>query len=367
MGAGVVQPAWSGSSAPSALYLLLRFSIVGAPAYVRDPTWDLLTNPAVGASISARLPVFLALCWYYVQLLVYPHPLIAFNVPERLHTWGDWEPYAGLLLLVLAIAWIVRSGRRRPITVVLLWMIGNVLMVGQLVVPVGAYAEVRFAYTMLGAAGLAAGVLTARVAAERSAGVRAAAATAAAVLFAVFAAVVVSRNDDFRSQVSLLEADLKWRPTSAATMIRLGNAYAAAGDAVRADQYLEQATTRAPASSQAWYHRGTWYARQSRFDTALEFFDRASRLNPENYLALLNGSAAAMSLGRLDLARDLLARVDQVRPGLSKTDYNRAIVELRSGDVDAAVRRLEDLVRRDPAYADARRMLQTIRQAQAGR
>ena len=87
----------------------------------------------------------------------------------------------------------------------------------------------------------------------------------------------------------------------------LAAGYAAKGDLVVGDQYLEQAVTLAPQDWHTLANVGVVHLYNTRFSQALDTLDRAMRLNPDfpPYL-LLNRSLALRGLGRFpESARDL--------------------------------------------------------------
>jgi Flp pilus assembly protein TadD len=159
----------------------------------------------------------------------------------------------------------------------------------------------------------------------------------------------------------LFAADLRARPFSAAAALRLGNSHIGAGNLDEAERLLRLATTLAPESSEAWYDLGTFFGQQRKdYRAALGCFDKSIALNPRNLLALLNGSVAAVGIGQLDDAWQLLTRAQQLQPGSFRVEYNMALVELARGETTNALSRLQALSRRDPDDDDVKATLKRV-------
>jgi len=370
LGGGAGGRPWGGLAALAlalALYGAGRAVAVGVPAYPADPVWDLGGNPVWGADLAARLPVACALAWDYARAMVWPWPLLAFDVPPALPTWADPAAWAGaLLLLGLGGATLVLARARHPASLGLAWWLASFLVVGQLVTPVGAYREVRFAYPMVGGFALVVGWLVARTAGRVGARTRRAATLVAAGLAAATAVGVVRRNGDFTDLRHLLEADVRQRPASPAALIRLANVHEQAGRPEEAERLLELVRVRAPRSAQAHYESADFYARRGRPDRARALHERAIALSPSHFLSLMALGNTALEAGDLDRAADLLGRAAAVAPDDPWVVYNLAVLDDRRGRRAQAIARLEALVARRPDFGLAVQGLARLKAA-AGR
>jgi len=364
-------PPWQGVIsliAPLALYFTARFLVVRPPSYAADPTWDLLENPAIRATLAERVPVLFALGWHYLRTLLVPFPLIAFDVPQHVPTWTQWQVWAGLAavaaLLALAAGLLVRRGL---LVLAVAWWGSSLLIVGQLLAPIGAYTEVRLAYPFLGALGLAAGWAAALVARLRPRR-RWTAVTAGAIVCCVSGWYVVDRNRDYRSQVALLEADAARRPDSPAATIRLANAYIESGRLRDAEEAFIRTTQLAPRSANAWSDLGGFYAAdRGDYERALHCLRKAVGLNPRHHLAWMAQGVIAMRTGRLQDAERFLTLAVTLAPDKTKIQYNMAVFEVLVGRLESASRRLEYILEREPAAAKAGELLEQVRAMQTAR
>jgi tetratricopeptide (TPR) repeat protein len=344
---------------PVALYVVGRSVAVGVPGYRADPIWDLGGNPAWGMSLAERLPVAAALAVHYLAVLLWPWPLIAFDVPPQLPTWGDPLSWMGAGLLLLAAVVLVRLLlARRPLALALAWWLASFLVVGQLVVAIGAYREVRFAYGMLGGLAFGVGWLAMRAAAQRTVLV-AAGATAAVAM----ATLVVRRNADFVDLQRLLEADVRQRPASPAALIRLANIHDQGRRDAEAERLLRLVRELAPASAQASYELANFYERRGRRDEALALYEESVARNPSHYISLVALATMAINQGDVDRADALLARAAAVAPDDPWVIYNRAVVDEARGRRERAIASLEALVARRPDFTLAVRGLAQLRAA----
>ena len=352
-------------AAAAALYLLGRGLAVDLPTYTPTTTWDLGGNPVWGAALGVRLPVSLALAAHYAHLVLWPTSLIAFDVPPVLPNWGDVETWLGAALLAaLGVGLTAAARRRHPVSVGLAWWVLSFLIVGQLLVPIGAYREVRFAYALVAASAVVIAWLTERVAA-RGGPARVVGVVAILVVIALAIPAVWQRNEDFRDLQTLLEADVRQRPASPAALIRLANIH----DHARRDEQAEATFARvielAPTSAQARYELASFHERRGHPDRALEFHRQAVALNPSHYLSLMALGNAALARRDIAQADTWLARANEVAPDDPYVIYNLAVLDDNRGQRARAVENLTALVKRRPDFVLAVRALEHIRKDEA--
>ena len=344
---------------PLVVYLAARFATVGWPRYTPDPIWELLDNPLWQTSLRRRLPAVGALAATYVRLLLAPVPLFAFYVPARLPSWSDPQVWIGVVVLgaVTSLA-IVLLVRRHILALAATWLLASFLVVSQLVTPIGAYSEVRFAYPMLGGLACVLAWCARRLDAARP-GLQRMALALGLLAATAAVAIVVARNRDFRSVAAVLEADVARQPNSPAALVRLASEYEDTR-AAEAGALYARVTALAPGSTQAWYERAGYEAGRGDMDTAREMYERAVALYPAHYPALTALAQIAIAAGELTKAERLLADAERAAPDDPAIALCRAILDQQRGETAAARRRLEQLVARRPDYAPAVRALAAL-------
>lgn len=349
---------------PFLLYLAARLAVVGPPSYAEAALGG-MANPLLGRSLLERLPASAALAWFYLTTILWPWPLIAFDLPTRAPAWSDLETWLGLLALVaVAAAAISLALRRHPCALGLVWWLAVFAVVGQLLVPLGTYREVRLAYTMIGGPAPLVAWLAARAVSTRPP-LRRAALAAAVIAASVAAGLVVTRNVDFRSDIVLVEADLRRSPDNLATLVRLGGLYERAGRLAEAQRALARATELAPDLAQAWYELALYHERYGNKATARDLYERALTRDPAHVPALVSLGVITMDADDLETAARHLEHAELLAPDDEFVGYNLAVLAERRGDLDGAIARLEDLVRRHPDYAMATRGLAALRHVRA--
>jgi len=334
---------------PFLAYAVGRSLAVKAPTSARE-IWDLTGNPVAGRSFMERIPVTASLACDYIRMLVWPYPLLSFNLPSHLPIWSDWKAVVGVLLvgaLVVVGGWL--AVRKNALALAIAWWLFSFLIVGQIVFPIGTYMEVRLVYPMLGSLALAlAHVVTWRWWRRRA--LQVSGFTVLALVAATAVLMIEKRNLESGSDVSLAEADARHRPGSAGALIHLVGAYEGAGRSVEAERALVKATEIAPSSSEAWYQLGAFYAAHGHPERTKGLYERALAADPSQTVVLLALGTMALDANDVDTAERFLTRAQQVAPDDPYVAYNLAVVDDARGRSESAIKRLEDLVRRRPDF-----------------
>jgi len=348
--------AWRGGVAlavPALAYALGRTYAVQPPNYGRA-IWDLTGNPLAGLSFWGRLPGALSLAYRYVRLLVWPYPLLSFNLAPHAPRWSDPDVWVGMVLVMLIGIGAVVAARRRPLSsLATAWWLASFAIVSQLLVPIGTYMELRLAYPMIGAlAAAAASVAGLRWwTSSRLARIATRAVVAVAAVTAV--ALILTRNVESASDITLAEADVRHQPGDAGQLIELAGTYEGAGRSAEAEKLFIRATELAPASSQAWYELGAFHAAHGRRELGKRMYERALAANPSQTVVLLALATTAIDEGDLATAERLLTSAQQVDPDNPYVEYNLAVLDDTRRRPDAAMRRLEGIIARRPDFRRA--------------
>jgi hypothetical protein len=237
--------------APATLLMVLRWAVVGVPGYDPRPDWDVSDNPAFRMALADRLPLGLGLVWYYARQMIWPWPMLAYDQPLEVAGWRSADCWAGAFLVLLMLYGVVKGFQGRRVAVIgLTFWLGQVVLVSQVIRPIGDYRAARMAYSMVPAvAFLAAGFLAERVWARRA--LRGTLLGILAGLMAAGITVSVRRTRDFRNDLSLLEADVLARPDGVSSLIRLGSVYVGQNRHDEADRVLQRAAQLRPRQSEA--------------------------------------------------------------------------------------------------------------------
>jgi tetratricopeptide (TPR) repeat protein len=351
---------WIALGAPVAAYVAARLVVVGLPEYETQRGWELLQNPAAGMGWVERLPVALSLAGYYLRLCVVAWPLVAFDVPSVLPGWGDASTWLGAVFLVALVAALLRWAADAKVALLgaALWLCGFAV-VSQLVVPIGAYSEVRLAYPLL--AGfvllLASGVMHLPLRRPIVLGVVLAMAIAVAALSV---AAVRHRNAEFRNDVVLLEADLRHRSESVGSMLRLGTAYRSVGRLGESERLLAEVARRAPESSQAWFQVALLRVAQRDVAGARGAYFRVLALEPKHTGALMNLGVIEMNAGNLGPAERHFASAAALSPDALLLTYNMALLDARLGRTDEALAKLRAVLEAQPDLARVEQVLEFL-------
>ncbi len=142
-------------------------------------------------------------------------------------------------------------------------------------------------------------------------------------------------NSDFDGAQALYRLVLTQAPHNAKALNNLGYSYYLAGDLIRAEMYLKQATQRQPDFQRAWTNLGLVYVRNGHTERAFQAFRRvmseADAYNDIGYFAMLEGKlddAEHLFMKAIDAspiyfatAQDNLRSVQQLKLGSHLSDY----------------------------------------------
>jgi len=110
-----------------------------------------------------------------------------------------------------------------------------------------------------------------------------------------------------------------------------GSLYARMGDLESAEKDFTRAIEINNRYGDAYYNRGLVLARMERFDLAIKDFDEAIELNPHVADAYCNRGSAYFRLGKRDLAMKDYAKGLEMKPDDADLYYNRGLLHLSEG------------------------------------
>lgn len=327
---------------------------------------------------------------HYLQLMIWPHPLLLDYGPPQVLTLLEVAPQALLLLALLALCgWgLVRYPR---LAYPAFWFFA-LLAPSSSVIPIAEeWAAERRVYLAL-AGPLALLPVTAYWALQHGLGGErkwAGVVGLGLVLCVVVAlgAATWQRNRDYRSGVAIWQRDLAQRPDNARALRGLAYAHKLAGDEDAAIEHYLLALQREPDEPGVHFNLGLIYDRRGEWDAAIRHYTRAVELvpdlvrahnnlgtalkatgrlqealahyrlaieaQPDYVLAHKNLASLASGLGELDAAADHLATAAQLQPGDKQAHYAAGNALRAVARWDAAAQSYRRAVAIDPGFAIA--------------
>jgi tetratricopeptide (TPR) repeat protein len=158
-------------------------------------------------------------------------------------------------------------------------------------------------------------------------------------------------RNELSQAVASYEIALQRDPRAVLAMINKGMAHARAGDPKQAGESFQKALEVSPDNAAAHFNLGLLKAEQSDFQAAEEHLKAAFKADPQMAQAAYNLSVL-VAKDRIDEALDYCAKAAKLRPDNPRYAYSLSVYQLQKGDVDSAIRGLENLIARSPSYAD---------------
>jgi hypothetical protein len=245
--------------------------------------WSTSGGPGLQvAGLGARLPAIAGAALTYLRLLLWPADLHL----ERFTPVGGWTIGAvgAWTATVLAVAGLALAARRVPGGAFLLTLAALAYAPASGVVPIypaiadrALFTAEHFLYLpLLGVAPLGtlflAGVWPSRARRIQPA--------VLALVVAVWGAVVVDRNRDWRDEETLFRHTVAHEPPAARAWFNLGNLALAAGRLEEAERLYAAAVAREPHDAAAWLNRGIALQRRGARAEAEECYRRAVAADP---------------------------------------------------------------------------------------
>jgi Flp pilus assembly protein TadD len=160
-------------------------------------------------------------------------------------------------------------------------------------------------------------------------------------------------HDRFREAVPILEKAAREDPTNPMIYRQLGVCYQRQRQFDRAERVYQQAIRNKADGDQTYAELGEIHIRRGDLPHAVEFMERAARLNPVNLENLLNLATAYLHLGKVDETERVL-RAIQVQNDRYAAAHNLfGILEIQRGRGAEARGHFEKAVRYNPELAES--------------
>lgn len=347
--------------AVAVIYLAARFSAIGvlAAAHIPD-TGSGSWIPLAHVPLRTRVATALTAWGGYFRLLAWPRALSAHHEVPITSAWGSLEalwPLLGVGALSVGWGW---SLRRRCVEVFfgLAFAAVYFLPVSNLIIPIGPLLAERVLFMPLYGIALTLAWMLTRLPPRPAVAL-------VAVLALAGGARTALRNLDWRDNVLLWESAQRVYPRSAHIADNLGVAYAARGDAARAEALFLLSIELGPLNWSPHLNLGNLCAQQGRWTEAERHYRRAAELNPDNYRPHFNLGLMFMQLGRIEEAIRAYRHALELDPrkSVAHNALGAALARLgRFEEAEASFRRALEL---DPVNENARRNLDLVRRARA--
>jgi len=333
---------WLGGAA--ALYLVIRFSVLGFGSGASDHPGNILNNPFLGLSAAETYATITHTLGRYLMLLVMPHPLTHDYYPKTIPvmTWTHWSVMISLVLHGLALGWALWKVKTRcRVAFFILFYLLTLFPVSNIPFTVGTNMAERFLYMpSLGACAVAALILARLGHRISTAGplksVQPGTATLLLALLVVipFSLKSLHREQAWMDNITLFSTDIAVSGESAKLRNALGcelliesslpeNSTRRGEILAAAVGHLEQAVHLYPGNTQSWTGLGDAAYLRKDYATAVNHYEKSLALVPESLmarerkaLALTDWGKAAFAGGRYEEAR---SRVEQA---VATVDYN---------------------------------------------
>jgi tetratricopeptide (TPR) repeat protein len=284
--------------APLAVYFLLRTASVTEMAEGAEN--NVLNNPYLYATPVQKLATEIGILLQYLKLLLLPHPLIA-DYSYRAIPYSSFSSILVWLSLIvylgLASAMVWFAGKRHLLGFAIAIYLGNLLLVSNLLIDIGAPMGERLIYhSSLGFCIALAWAASAWVTKSKTAII--ATLGVVAVITVISAYVVIDRNKDWKNSEILFMTDVAKSPDNV-----LMNNNAAAGCMAQAKRTTD------PALRKEW------------FTKAIAYFDKTIAIYPGHMLAHLNRGLSYFNMGQPYLALpdwDTVRKYNPTQPNLDK-------------------------------------------------
>ncbi len=324
--------------AAAALMLAIRFSIIPGGG---EPSMELMNNPFLkiedGRWVAFRFGEWSATVMYtlgkYIQLLVFPHPLIHDYYPRHIPImdWSDWRVIFSFLVCVFGLVYAgIRLPKKDPVSFGILFFFLTLFPVSNILVPIGTNMSERFLFMPSVGFCLVIAVLADQIARSRGKTQKNRIRTKLQRMLLVFGLIgvgfawkTVDRNRVWKDNLTLFTSDVQHAPNSAKLRNSAGGELIAASllpentdrkEAMirEAIGHLEIATGIHPTYKNAYLLLGNAFNYLEQYEQSVESYQTALTLDPTYPDALTNLFLTLRQAGRYygeqknDLGRSLM-------------------------------------------------------------
>lgn len=363
----------------AAVYLYIRFSIVGKGGTIANP--DVLNDPFKYASASEALATKIELLNHYLKLLFYPYPLssdYSYNTIPYINFSNVRVWLAIVLHLGLVIAAVVLFLKRNILSFAIAFYLLHLFLVSNLVMDLGATMGERLIYHSSLGFVMAISVLFCVLYNKLKISIpikQSFTVVATLIVIGGSAALTIKRNTDWKNDTTLFIADAQTVPNSALVNGNAGKAYIDMSEKpenkvqetellTKAIYHLQRSVTIHKEYVNGYLNMGVAYFKLKQYDKALENWEIAKRIYPNNPFLKRNIKLMAtiyyndaMKIGREhpQEARKLIEKATILDPDNADYWYNLGGVSYTIGDFSTAKEAWGKALKLNPNHQDAKR------------
>ncbi len=394
------------------IYMIIRYSVLGE--IKGSAELQLINNSILGTdSAIDRFATAVAIMGKYFYLLVIPHPLSFDYSYSQIPLYTMASPAALISLIIcLYLAFVAFKGisKKDPVSFGILFFFGTIVLVSNVLFLIESSMAERFTYMPSLGFTIAISVVLLRIFKllkpfhvtdfKGLFTVKPALTSILLLVFVLYSFKTISRNTDWKNNLTLLAKDVKTAPNSARIRYAYGSALLIEKalkekDTQLKNGYLDKSIVELekgvgilPNYAEAWNHLGIAYKERKngaaavnafekarsykqytdvdffissglaygmvqKYDLAIADFTKAISIDPTNAEAYNNKGMYLSEKGMLDSALSYLNKAIEIKPESYEAIYNKANNYAKAGDFVTAISLYNEALKVKPDYIDA--------------
>lgn len=325
---------------PTLLFLAIRTAVLGLD--VGGTPMELMNNPFLKWVDGRYVPFSAGEKWatimhtlgYYVQLLIFPHPLTHDYYPRHIDimNFGQWRVWMDLAIYIVLIYLAVKGwSKKSVISFAVLYFLVTLSIVSNIVFPIGTYMSERFMFMPSWGFALALGYILMTYTYDVRG--KTTLISVCVLLLMLYGAKTITRNQVWESDFRLFTTDVHTSQNSAKVLNAAGGSlvdrYGQHEDEnikktqlLTALQYLDRAVKIHPLYKNAYLLQGNAHFFLGSYEDAVRSYDNALKVDPGYQDAIKNIAIALREAGKyagekennLDKATVYLERAYKIAP-----------------------------------------------------
>lgn len=336
------------------IYMIMRNAILDTVTF--SEKMSILNNGlAAATNTSDRIATAVLILGKYILLLIFPHPLswdYSYNQIPIVKFTNPWVILTIITYVALSIYAIVKLMSKDIFSFAIIFFIVTISVVSNIFILIGATLGERFMLTpsiafcisIVFVLGKITKVNFSTMIIKKSIPFL----SLIAIMLILYSLKTVTRNEDWKNNMTLFEAGVIACPNSSRAHASLAFTYNQAAKS-SPEQYQKQlyiekahkAFTRSleifPENSYATYNLGVMYYEEGNVSEAEKLFQRTVNVDPKDKSALNNLCVLLFQRGEYDLALKYLFKLDTLNPTNADTKINIGAAYQRKGDYTKAI------------------------------